>query len=63
MTQPTPNDKISLTIQLSPDIAKRLKAAAEAQKRPAADFVASLLDRHLPRLPTSGEQKSSIPYS
>jgi hypothetical protein len=63
MTQPFPSDKISLTIQLSPDIAKRLKVAAEAQKRSAADLVANLLDRHLPRVQTGDQPKSSIPYS
>jgi hypothetical protein len=62
MTQPNTGDKISLTVYLSPDVAKRLKAAAEAQKRPAADLVADLLDRHLPR-PTSGPTKGNIPYT
>jgi hypothetical protein len=63
MTQPNPGDKISLTVHLSPDVAKRLKAAAETQKRAAADLVADLLDRHLPRPQTGGQAKSSIPYS
>jgi hypothetical protein len=63
MTQPIPGDRISLTVYLSPDVAKRLKAAAEAQKRAAADLVADLLDRHLPRPQTGGQPKSSIPYS
>ena len=41
--------KDTLTIYLSADVAGRLKVAAEAQKRPAVDLVADLLDRHLPR--------------
>jgi hypothetical protein len=56
-------EKIPLTIQLSPEVAKRLKAAAEAQKRPAADLAADLLDRHLPRPPTGGQPKAVIPYA
>jgi hypothetical protein len=62
MTQPSA-EKIPLTIQLSPDVAKRLKAAAEAQKRPAADVAADLLDRHLPRPPAGGQPKGVIPYA
>jgi hypothetical protein len=62
MTQPS-GEKIALTIQLSPDVAKRLKAAAEARRLSAADLVADLLDRHLPRLPPSGQPKPSIPYA
>jgi hypothetical protein len=57
-----PSEKISLTIYLSADVAGRLKLAAEAQKRPATDLVAELLDRHLPR-PQAGGAKSNIPYS
>jgi hypothetical protein len=63
MAQPPPDQKIALTIHLSPEVAKRLKAAAEAQKRSAADLVADLLDRHLPRLPTGPQSKGSIPYT
>ena len=63
MTQPNPGEKIPLTVYLSPEVAKRLKAAEAAQKRPAADLAADLLDRYLPRLPTAGQQKGSIPYS
>jgi predicted DNA-binding protein len=63
MTQPSTGEKIPLTVHLSPEVAKRLKAACETQKRPAADLVAELLDRHLPRLPSGGQQKTSIPYA
>jgi len=63
MTQPNPGEKISLTVNLSPEVARRLKAASETQKRPAADLAADLLDRYLPRLQTAGQQKGSIPYS
>jgi hypothetical protein len=51
-----------LTIYLSADVAGRLKLAAEAQKRPAENLVAELLDRHLPR-PQTGSPKSNIPYA
>jgi hypothetical protein len=63
MTQPTAGEKIPLTVNLSPEVARRLKAASEAQKRSAADLAADLLDRYLPRLPAAGQQKGSIPYS
>jgi hypothetical protein len=63
MAQPTTSDKIPVTLHLSPDVARRLKAAAEAQKRLAADLAAELLDRHLPRPQTAGPKKGSIPYS
>jgi hypothetical protein len=62
MTQP-PAEKIALTIHLSPDVAKRLKAAAEARRLSAPDLVADLLDRHLPRLPAGGQPKPNIPYT
>jgi hypothetical protein len=62
MSEHRPSEKIPLTIYLSPDVAQRLKLAAEARKRPAADLVAELLDRHLPR-PQSGGSKGNIPYS
>jgi hypothetical protein len=55
--------KIPLTLQLSADVATRLKVAATAQRRPATDLAADLLDRYLPRPPTGGQQKGSIPYS
>jgi len=61
MPEPSPTGKIPLTLQLSPDLALRLKAAAEAQKRPASELVADLLDRHLPRAQASG--KGKIPYT
>ncbi len=63
MTQSTSCEKIPLTVYLSPELAKRLKAASETQRRPAADLAADLLDRYLPRLPPAGQQKGSIPYS
>jgi hypothetical protein len=63
MPQTNPSEKIPLTVYLSADVAKRLKAASEAQKRPAADLAAEVLDRHLPRLPPTGQQKLNIPYA
>lgn len=63
MTQPNVGDRISLTIHLSADAAKRLKAAAEAQKRSAAELAAELLDRHLPRPRADEPKKGSIPYA
>ncbi len=63
MTQPTSGEKIPLTVYLSPEVAKRLKAASETQRRPAAELAADLLDRYLPRLPGAGQQKGSIPYA
>jgi hypothetical protein len=58
-----PDEMIPLTIQLSADVAKRLKLAAEAKRLSAADLVADLLDRHLPRLPAGGQPKANIPYT
>jgi hypothetical protein len=63
MTEKSPTEKFPLTIHLSPDVAKRLMAAAETQKRPVAEVAADLLDRHLPRLPGSGSPKGKIPYT
>jgi hypothetical protein len=63
MIQPTAGDKIAVTLHLSADVAARLKMAAEAQKRPAADLAADLLDRHLPRPQAGGPKKGSIPYA
>jgi hypothetical protein len=63
MTQPASGEKIPLTIYLSADVAKRLKAASETQRRPAAELAVDLLDRYLPRLPSSGQQKPNIPYA
>jgi hypothetical protein len=61
MPEPSPTDRIPLTLSLTVDVARRLKAAADAQKRSAGDIVADLLDRHLPR--AQGEQKKGkIPY-
>jgi hypothetical protein len=62
MAEPNPNQRLPLTLQLSPDIARRLMQAAEAQQRPAADLVLDLLDRHLPRA-AAGEKKGKIPYT
>lgn len=55
--------KIPVTVYLSAEVAARLKLAAETQKRAAADLAAELLDRYLPRTPTAGPKKGSIPYS
>ena len=63
MAEPSTGGKIPLTLQLSPEVAARLKLAAERQQRPAAEFAADLLDRSLPRSPSSGPPKGSIPYS
>ncbi len=63
MTQPASGEKIPLTVYLSAEVAKRLKTASETQRRPAAELAADLLDRYLPRLPSAGQQKGSIPYS
>ena len=63
MAQPTAGDRIPLTLQLPADVARRLMAAAETQKRAAADLAAELLDRYLPRLPGDGPKKGSIPYA
>jgi hypothetical protein len=63
MTQPSTGERIPLTVYVSHDVAKRLKAAAEAQKRPAAELAADLLDRHLPRPPAGGKPKGVIPYA
>jgi hypothetical protein len=55
-------DKYPLTIYLSADVAKRLMAVAESQKRTTADLAADLLDRNLPRLQPGGPTKGKIPY-
>lgn len=63
MAERSPNERLAITLELPPDVARRLMLAAEAQKRPVADVAINLLDRHLPR-PQSGEaKKASIPYS
>jgi hypothetical protein len=63
MTEQHTSGKIPITLQLSAEVAARLKLAAETQRRPAAELAAELLDRYLPRLPTGGPQKGNIPYS
>ena len=63
MSEPSVSGKIPLTLHLPVEVAARLKQAAEAQRRPAADLAADLLDRHLPRPPAGGPKKGSIPYS
>ncbi len=55
--------KIPLTLHLPAEMAARLKLAAEARKRPAAELAVDLLDRCLPRLPAGGQKKGGIPYS
>jgi hypothetical protein len=62
MAQPSSTEKVPLTLQLSPEVAKRLMMAAETQRRTVADLAADLLDRYLPRAATGGPKKS-IPYS
>jgi hypothetical protein len=62
MAEQNAGAKVPLTIHLSPELAARLKAAAEGQKRPAADVVAELLDRFLPRT-AGGGKKGGIPYA
>jgi hypothetical protein len=63
MAEPNAGTKLPLTIFLTPEVAQRLKLAAEAQHRAAADVAAEMLERHLPRLPGAGPKKGSIPYS
>ena len=62
MAEPSTGEKIPLTLYLSPTVAQRLKAAAEAQRRAAAEVAADLLDRYLPRLATGEQKKGKIPY-
>ncbi len=50
-------------MHVSPDVAARLKQAAEAQKRSPAEVAAELLGRHLPHPQTGGPKKLNIPYS
>jgi hypothetical protein len=63
MAEPGQSGKIPLTLHLPAEVAARLKLAADAQKQPAAELAVDLLDRFLPRLPSAGQKKSSIPYS
>jgi hypothetical protein len=54
-------DRIPLTILLEPELAMRLRSAAEARKRSVTDMVLDLLDRNLP--PAGGSKKGKIPYT
>ena len=63
MAEPSPHERLPLTLHLSPDIAKRLMSAAEAQKRPAADLAIDILDRCLPRVQPGEAKKGKIPYT
>jgi hypothetical protein len=63
MADKSPADKIPLTVNLPADLARRLKSAAEAHKRAAADLVIELLDRHLPRPSSAAGPKGKIPYA
>jgi hypothetical protein len=63
MAEKSSPEKFPLTIYLSPDVARRLQAVAEAQRQSPADLAADLLDRNLPRLPGSGSSKGKIPYT
>ena len=60
MVEKSSSDKYPLTIFMSADVAKRLMAVAEAQKRTPAELAADMLDRNLPRAPGPG--KGKIPY-
>jgi len=62
MPQPSPSDKIPLTLQLTPEIAARLKQAADARNRQPADLVIELLNIHLPRQ-SPGVKPGNIPYA
>jgi len=62
MAERSPADRLSLTLSLSVDVARRLAQAAEAQQRPVADVVLDLLDKHLPRADAGGK-KGKIPYT
>jgi hypothetical protein len=63
MAEQNASQRIPVTVQLSPAVAMRLKMAAEARKLSAADLAADLLDRYLPRLPSSEPKKGNIPYA
>jgi hypothetical protein len=63
MAEPSPSGKIPLTLQLSAELAARLKLAAETQRRPAAELAVDLLERYLPRRPSGDAHKGSIPYA
>ncbi len=61
MPEQNTKGKFPLTIYMDADLAKRLVAAAAAQKRPAENLVIDTLDRTLPRLQTGS--KDAIPYT
>jgi hypothetical protein len=61
MPEQNTKSKFPLTIYMDADLAKRLAAAAAAQKRPAEDLVIDTLDRTLPR-PQTGS-KGKMPYT
>jgi hypothetical protein len=61
MAEPRASEKVPLTIYLTTDLAVRLKAAAEKQKRAAAELVLDVLDRTLPQ--AGGQGKNKIPYT
>jgi hypothetical protein len=63
MAEKSPDDKIPFTVHLPVDLARRLKLAADTQKRPAADLVVDMLSRHLPRLDSGASKKGKIPYA
>ncbi len=62
MTTTSPNEKNELTIRLSEDVAMRLEAVAQRQKRPAHLVAAALLEKYLPRL-DAGQKRVNIPYA
>ncbi len=62
MPEQNTKGKFPLTVYMDADIAKRLAAAAAAQKRPPEDLVLDTLDRTLPQLQT-GSSKGKIPYT
>jgi len=63
MTDLDNSQRIALTLNLSPELAMRLKAAADLQQRRASDLVIDLLDKHLPRPQGSAGRKGKIPYT
>ena len=61
MPEQNTKGKFPLTIYMDAELAKRLSAAAAAQKRAPEDLVVDTLDRTLPRLQTCSGGK--IPYT
>jgi len=57
------SNKIPLVVQLTAELAARLKTAAESRGRTPAELAAELLDRHVPRPPAEGPKKCRIPYA